>query len=79
MADMVGWLDGGMDIRLLISIVDTTSKLTLYQDCNTLVTRIEIRIMRLRKDKGVRIKGALQATQDPNPNVPKIIPVLYLV
>jgi hypothetical protein len=57
--------------------VDTTSKLALYQDCNTLVTRIEIRIMRLRKDKGVRIKGALQATQDPN--VPKIIPVLYLV
>jgi hypothetical protein len=47
-------------------IVDTTSKLALYQDCNTLVTRIEIRIMRLRKDKGVRIKGALQATQDPN-------------
>ena len=57
--------------------VDTTSKLALYQDCNTLVTRIEIIIMRLRKDKGVGIKGALQATQDPN--VPKIIPVLYLV
>ncbi len=33
--------------------------------------------MRLRKDKGVGIKGALQATQDPD--VPKIIPVLYLV
>jgi hypothetical protein len=35
--------------------------------------------MRLRKDKdkGVRIKGALQTAQDPN--VPKIIPVLYLV
>jgi hypothetical protein len=33
--------------------------------------------MRLRKDKGVRIKGVLQTTQDPN--VPKIIPVLYLV
>jgi hypothetical protein len=50
--------------------------LALYQDCNTLVTRIEMRIMRLRKDKGVsvRIKGALQATHDPN--VPKIIPVL---
>jgi hypothetical protein len=50
--------------------------LALYQECHTLVTRIEIRIMRLRKDKGVRIKGALQATHDPN--VPKIIPVLYL-
>ncbi len=74
--DMVGWLDGGMT-DFYISIVDTTSKLALYQDCNTLVTRIEIRIMRLRKDKGVRIKGALQATQDSN--VPKIIPVLYLV
>ncbi len=37
-----------------------------------LVTRIEI-----KKDKGVRIKGALLTTQDPN--VPKITPVLYLV
>jgi hypothetical protein len=63
-------LDGGMDEtskpRLLILILLT---LALYQECKTLVTRIEIRIMRLRKDKGVRIKGALQATQDPN--VPK--------
>ncbi len=37
--------------------------------------------MRLRRDKGVRIKGALQATQDPNvPNnntgiILSIIPV----
>jgi hypothetical protein len=62
---------------LYVECVDTTSKLALYQDCNTLVTRIEIRIMRLRKDKGVGvgIKGVLQATQDPN--VPKRIPVLY--
>jgi hypothetical protein len=34
--------------RLLILLT-----LALYQDCNTLVTRIEIRIMRLRgQDKG---------------------------
>ena len=33
--------------------------------------------MRLRKDKGVRIKGALQTTQDPN--VPKIIPVFNIL
>jgi hypothetical protein len=77
---MAGWLDGGMDetskSRLLIMLT-----LALYQDCNTLVTRIEIRIMSLRKDKGVRIKGkgALQATHDPRSEVPKIIPVLYLV
>jgi hypothetical protein len=51
----------------------------MMQRATQLVTRIEIRIMRLRKDKCVRIriKGALQTTQDPN--VPKIIPVLYLV
>jgi hypothetical protein len=64
-ADMVGWLDGGMEdtskSRLLILLT-----LALYQDCNARVTRIEIRIMRLRKNKGVRIKDALQATQDPN-------------
>ncbi len=36
----------------------------------TLVTRIEVRIMRLRKEKGDRIKGALQATRDPDPDVP---------
>ena len=43
--------------------------LALYRctdNATQLVTRIEIRIMRLRKDKGVRIKGALQTTQDPN-------------
>jgi hypothetical protein len=40
-----------------------TSTLALYQDCNTLVTRIEIIIMRLRKDNGVKIKGALQVTK----------------
>ena len=57
---------GGEKDKGTLFSVDTTSKLALYQDCNTLVTRIEIRIMRLRKDKGVRIKGALQATQDPN-------------
>ncbi len=51
-ADMVGWLDGGMD---------QTSKSRLL----------------LRGIEGVRIKGALQTTQDPN--VPKIIPVIILV
>ncbi len=46
-----------------------------------LVTRIEVRIMRLRRQKGDRIKGALQATRDPNvPNsntgiILSIIPV----
>jgi hypothetical protein len=37
-----------------------------YQECETLITRIEVRIMRLKRKKGERIKGALQATQDPN-------------
>ena len=42
---LVGWkMEGWM--RLLISIDDTTSALVRYQDCNTLVTRIEIRVMR---------------------------------
>ena len=56
-----------------------------YQECNTLVTRIEVRIMRLRREKGDRKQGALQTTQDPNvPNnntgiILSIIPVLILV
>ncbi len=56
-----------------------------YQECNTLVTRIEVRIMRLRREKGDRIKGALQATRDPNiPNsntgiILSIIRVIILV
>ncbi len=33
-----------------------------YQECNTLVTRIEVRIIRL-KEKGEKTKGALQATR----------------
>ncbi len=37
-----------------------------YQECETLITRIEVRIMRLRREKGDTIKGALQATRDPN-------------
>ncbi len=51
----------------------------------TLVTRIEVRIMRLRKEKGDRIKSALQATRDPDvPNnntgiILSIIPVIILV
>ncbi len=51
----------------------------------TLVTRIEVRIMRLRKEKGDKIKGALQATRDPDvPNnntgiILSIIPVIILV
>ena len=50
-----------------------------------LITRIEVRIMRLRKENGDRIKGALQATRDPNvPNnntgiILSIIPVIILV
>ena len=50
-----------------------------------LITRIEVRIMRLRREKGDRIKGALQATRDPNvPNnntgiILSTIPVLILV
>ncbi len=76
LADMVGWLDGytTSKSRLLILL---TLALCRTNNATQLVTRIEIRIMRLRKDKGVGIKGVLQATQDPN--VPKIIPLLYLV
>ena len=61
------------------SFVDTVNtKAKQYQECKTLITRIEVRIMRLRK-------GALQATRDPNvPNnntgiILSIIPVLILV
>jgi hypothetical protein len=69
-----------------ILIADTVNANTKqYQECNTLVTRIEVRIMRLRREKGDRIKGALQATRDPNiPNsnigiILSIIPVIILV
>ncbi len=50
----------------VMCIVDTANTNTVPRK-QPLVTRIEIRIMRLeiRKDKGIRIKGALQATQDP--------------
>ncbi len=44
-----------LPIVLTATIMHTTN-------ATQLVTRIEIRIMRLRKDKGVRIKGALQTT-----------------
>jgi hypothetical protein len=77
---MDGW------IEFLTSIVDTVNtKAKQYQECETLITRIEVRIMRLRREKGDRIKGALQATRDPNvPNnntgiILSIIPVLILV
>ena len=77
---MDGW------IKFLTSIVDTVNtKAKQYQECETLITRIEVRIMRLRREKGDRIKGALQATRDPNiPNnntgiILSIIPVLILV
>ncbi len=62
-----------------------TLTLEQYQECNTLVTRIEVTIMRLRKEKGVSINGALQATRDPNVSnnntgiILSIIPVLILV
>ena len=65
--------------------IDTvTAKAKQYQECNTLVTRIEDRIMRLKREKGERITGALQATRDPNVpnnntgNILSIIPVLIL-
>jgi hypothetical protein len=78
-----GWTDGW--IKFLTSIVDTVNtKAKQYKECDTLITRIEVRIMRLRKEKGDRIKGALQATRDPNvPNITgiilSIIPVIILV
>ncbi len=62
-----------------------TLTLEQYQECNTLVTRIEVRIMRLQKGHTCRIKGALQTIRDPNvPNkntgiILSIIPVLILV
>jgi hypothetical protein len=81
---MVGWLDGGMDeiskSRLLILILLT---LALYQTATHYLSResrLQIRVMRdLKGTKGdrIKIKGALQTIQDPN--VHKIIPVLYLV
>ena len=68
-----------------LTLIDTvTAKAKQYQECNTLVTRIEVRIMRLRREKGDRKQGALQTTQDPNvPNnntgiILSIIPVLIL-
>ncbi len=50
-----------------MGVVDTANSSTvpIMQHATQHVPRIEIRIMRLRKDKGVRIKGALQTTQDP--------------
>ncbi len=82
----MGWLDGWMDeaskLRLLLLILLTLT-LEQYQECNTLVTRIEVRIMRLQN--GHRIKGALQTTRDPNvPNnntgiILSIIPVIILI
>ncbi len=65
--------------KIYYIIVDTTSKLALYQDCNTLVTRIEIRIMRLRKDKGQGCRDKGYVASHPRSGLPKIIPVLYLV
>ena len=71
-------------LRLLILLtltLNSTKNVTRL----TLVTRIEVRIMRLRREKGERKKGALQATQDPDvPNnntgiILSIIPVLILV
>ena len=43
------WWDGWMDgwIEFLTSIVDTVNtKAKQYQECETLITRIEVRIMR---------------------------------
>ena len=54
---------------VFVDLVDTVNtKAKQYQECETVITRIEVRIMRLRREKGERIKGALEveATQDPN-------------
>ncbi len=70
-------------LSLVVDTVNTKAK--QHQECETLITRIEVRIMRLRREKGDRIKGALQATRDPNvPNnntgiILSIMPVLILV
>ena len=72
---MDGWMDEASKLRLLILL---TLRLKQYQECNTLVTRIEVRIMRLRKEKGVRIKGRVAS----HPRIQTyliIILVLYLV
>ena len=69
-------------LRFLILLMLT---LNSTKNVTQLITRIEVRIMRLRREKGDRIKGALQATRDPNvPNnntgiILCIIPVLILV
>ena len=56
-------------LRLLILL---TLKLSLNSTKNvkhlSRESKLEVRIMRLRREKGEREKGALQATQ--NPNVP---------
>ncbi len=59
---MDGW-------KFLTSIVDTANaSAKQYQECNTLVTRIEVRIMRLKgeecPDKKVRCKLQVQATRE---------------
>ncbi len=42
-----------MHVVLILSPL--TAKAKQYQECNTLVTRIEVRIMRLKREKGERI------------------------
>ena len=40
--------------------VDTANtKAKQYQECETLITRIEVRIMRLRREKGERKEGVV--------------------
>ncbi len=69
-------------VVLCRTIVLILLMLTLNSTKNVtqLITRIEVRIMRLRREKGDRIKGALQATRDPNvPNNNTGITLLVLV
>ncbi len=57
---------GVITILILDMCVDTVNtKAKQYQECETLITRIEVRIMRLRREKGDRIKGAVWESRPP--------------
>ena len=70
------------------SIVDTANaNAKQYQECNTLVTRIEVRIMRLKGRRVKRQRVRCKPPDDVQPDVPNnntgiilsIIPVIILV
>ncbi len=42
-----------------VDTVNTNTKAKQYQECETLITRIEVRIMRLRREKGERKTGCV--------------------